>query len=167
MNYVVRTRVGVALLLAGTVAASVSAQDITSSRGCKAIHAVMVETRVTVGCKSGDAFCFIGEVVGNHGLRGTTYFKSDGSGSRPTTSPDFIPYSGPFEYHTRRGSLIMRETGVSNTTQGNPDSGAVTAFQKVVDATGELAGATGHFFVNGFNANGRVETTVTGELCVP
>jgi hypothetical protein len=103
----------------------------------------------------------------NHGLRGTTYFKGDSSGSRPPTSPDFLPYSGQFEYHTDKGSLITRETGVTNTTQDNPESGAVTAFQKIIEATGELAGTTGHFFVSGFSRDGRVETSVTGELCVP
>lgn len=169
MSNLARTRVGIALLIAGTVAASAIAQETTTATAanCKAIHAVMIEQRVTVGCKPGHSFCFIGEVAGNHGLRGTTYFKSDGTGSRPTTSPDFIPYSGPFEYHTERGTLIMRETGVSNTTQGNPESGAVTAFQKIVEATGELAGATGYFFVSGFSRSGRVETSVMGELCLP
>jgi hypothetical protein len=161
------TRLGVALLSAVALAATVMVQARTLDPTCKAIHAVMLEERVTVGCKPEHTFCFIGEVAGNQGLRGTTYFKADGVGSRPTTSPDFLPYSGPFEYHTDAGSLFMRETGVSNSTQGNPDSGAVTAFQKVVGATGDLAGATGHFFVSGFSRNGRVETTVTGELCVP
>jgi hypothetical protein len=82
-------------------------------------------------------------------------------------SPDFLPYSGPFEYNTGRGTLIMRETGLSNSSQGNLESGAVLAFQEVVDATGELAGTTGYFIVGGFNRGGRIETTVTGEICFP
>jgi len=44
-------------------------------------------------------------------------------------------------------------------------SGAVTAFQKIVSATGELEGTTGYFFVSGFSRDGRVETAVTGEVC--
>jgi hypothetical protein len=127
----------------------------------------MIEQRVTVGCKPGHPFCFLGEVTGNHGLRGTTYFKGDSGGTRPPTSPDFAPYSGVFEYHTSGGTLITRETGVSNTSQGKPESGAVTAFQHIIDATGDLAGTTGHFFVNGFNRGGVVETSVSGEICVP
>jgi hypothetical protein len=162
-----RMRVGVALLVSSIVAAAAGAQETTAAAKCKAIHAVMIEQRVTEGCKPEHDFCFIGEVRGNHGLRGTTYFRSDSSGSRPPTSPDFIPYSGPFEYHTRRGTLIMRETGVSNTSQGLPESGAVTAFQKIVSADGELAGATGYLFVSGFSRNGRVETSVMGEICFP
>lgn len=167
MYHFARTRMGMILLMAGTVAVSANAQETTSRPKCKPVHAEMIEDRVTVGCKPEHSFCFIGEITGNHGLRGTTYFKGDGSGSRPTTSPDFRPYSGVFEYHTRRGTLIARETGVSNTTQGNPDSGAVTAFQKIIDATGDLSGTTGYFFVSGFNVNGHIETSVTGEICVP
>jgi hypothetical protein len=162
-----RRRVGVVAVIVCGVALTVSAQEATNRSNCKPVHASMIEDRVTVGCKPGHSFCFLGEVTGNHDLRGTTYFRGDGSGSRPTTSPDFLPYSGVFEYYTAAGTLIMRETGVSNTTQGNPDSGAVTAFQKVTDATGEWAGATGYFFVSGFNRNGHVETSVTGEICIP
>ena len=67
----------------------------------------------------------------------------------------------------RRGTLIMRETGVINTTRGNPESGAVTAFQKIVDATGDLTGATGYFFVSGFSIDNHVVTKLTGRLCLP
>jgi hypothetical protein len=162
-----RTRIGLASLVAVAMACTLSTEAAARRSTCKAVHAVMVEQRVTTGCKPADPFCFLGEVAGNHGLRGTTYFKGDGSGSRPTTSPDFVPYSGPFEYFTETGTIKTRETGVSNTTQGNPDSGAVTAFQKIVEGTGEWTGVTGHFFVNGFNRGGRVETIVSGEVCFP
>ena len=158
------TRVGMVLLLIGALAPVAGADE---SRNCKAIHASMIESRVTVGCKPEHAFCFLGEVTGNHGLRGTTYFKGDSSGSRPPTSPNFVPYSGVFEYHTPSGSLIMRETGVTNTAPEGVERGAVTAFQLITDATGELAGATGYLFVSGFNRGGTIETTVSGEICLP
>lgn len=167
MNLLSSTRVRMVMLIAGGVAATVTVHGTTTAANCKAVHASMVERRVTVGCKPGDAFCFLGEVTGNHGLRGTTYFKGDGSGSRPAPSPDFLPYTGVFEYHTEVGTLIVRETGVSNTSQGKPESGAITAFQSITGATGELTGATGHFFVSGFNRGGRIETSVTGEICTP
>ena len=41
----------------------------------------------------------------------------------------------------------------------------MTAYQQILDATGELAGTTGHFFVSGFNINNHVVTQVTrGDL---
>ena len=62
---------------------------------------------------------------------------------------------------------MTRETGVTNTSTGLPQSGAVTAYQQIQDATGEFAGATGFFFVSGHSASGHVVTQVTGEICVP
>jgi hypothetical protein len=166
MRNIVRMKFLFASLIAVAMASTAIARQATNST-CKAIHAVMSEQRVTEGCKPGHAFCFVGEVAGNHGMRGTTYFKADGTGSRPTTSPDFLPYSGPFEYTLENGTLVTRETGVSNSSQGQLESGAVTAFQKIVEGTGALSGTTGYFFVSGFSRNGRVETTVTGEVCFP
>ena len=165
MNSLIRNTIGASLTAVAIVATAASPE--ASDSVCKAIHAVMIEQRVTEGCKPGHTFCFIGEVAGNHDMRGATYFKGDSSGTRAPASPDFLPYSGPFEYLLDAGTIVTRETGVSNTTAGNPDSGAVTAFQKIVDGTGAWAGATGYFFVSGFNRSGRVETTVSGEICRP
>jgi hypothetical protein len=72
-----------------------------------------------------------------------------------------------FEYQTDRGTLVARETGIVNTTQGNPESGVLTAFQKIIETTGDFAGVTGYFFVSGFNINQHVETKVTGQICFP
>jgi hypothetical protein len=36
-----------------------------------------------------------------------------------------------------------------------------------VSGTGEFAGATGFFFVSGFNRDQRVVTTVHGTICTP
>jgi hypothetical protein len=157
--------VGTALLVVGPCfAIAAAAQD---ENKCKPVHADLVEARSTVGCKPEHSFCFLGEVDGNHGLRGTTYFRGDSGAAGPSTSPGFISYSGQFEYITDRGMLVMRETGVVNQTQGNPESGVVTAYQKIVDATGDFSGVTGYFFVSGFNRNQRITTQLTGEICYP
>jgi hypothetical protein len=132
---------------------------------CKAVHADLVEDGGTVGCKPGHPDCYLGEVDGNHGLRGTTYFRADSLAAGPRTSPGFISYSGQFEYTTGRGTIITRETGVFDTTTGRPSSGAVTAYQQIVSGTGDFQGATGYFFVSGYNRNLHVVTKVTGEIC--
>jgi len=158
-------RLAVAVLAAAGTAA-VSAQS--GQPNCKTIHADLVEDRSTTACKPGHAVCFLGQVDGNHELRGTTYFHADSSAAGPSTGlPGFISYSGAFEYTLPEGTLVTRETGVSNQSRGQPESGAVTAYQKIIDATGGLVGATGHFFVSGFSANGHVVTQVTGEVCFP
>jgi hypothetical protein len=131
---------------------------------CKPVFADLVEDAST-DCKPGHTSCFLGQVDGNHGLRGQTYFRSDSGAAGPRTSPGFISYSGEFEYVTDRGTLVTRETGVVNQALV-PSGGPVTAYQQVVSGTGEFSGATGHFFVSGFNTNQHVVTKVTGELCV-
>ena len=153
-----------AMLTAMLVLASASA----CATECKSVHADLVEVRSTTGCNPGLSACFLGEVDGNHGLRGTTHFAADSFvPTSPSTSPGFIIYSGPFEYRTESGTLTMRETGVTNGTTGQPSSGAITAYQQIVGATGEFEGATGHFFVSGRRANGVVVTTLGGEICLP
>lgn len=161
------SRIAPALILVSLSATAHAQEALQNQSQCKTIHADLVENGGTVGCKPGHSSCFLGEVSGNHGLRGTTYFRGDSGADGPTTSPGFRSYSGLFEYHTDAGTLIARETGVVNTTQGNPESGVVTAFQKIIQTTGDLAGVTGYFFVSGFNINQHVVTKVTGQVCFP
>lgn len=131
---------------------------------CKKIHADLDEMQSTQGCNPGLASCFLGAVDGNHGLRGTTHFAADSAvATSPSTSPNFLIYSGPFEYRTARGTITARETGA--TTRG--PEGVVTAYQQIVSATGEFAGATGHFFVSGHKTGGTISTFVNGEICHP
>ncbi len=149
---------GAALLLGATTAAA--------APECKSVHANLVEVKVTEGCDAGLADCFLGEITGNHGLRGVTHFKADSAAAGPRTgSSGFWSYSGPFQYRTAEGNLDMRETGVTNLSSGLPQSGAVTAYQQIVGGTGLFEGATGFLFVSGRNISNVVETTVSGEIC--
>jgi hypothetical protein len=147
-------------LIAGLGVIQPAAQSNRSN--CKAIHADLVEHRITTGCKPGHASCFVGEIDGNHGLRGTTYFKGDSATAPIPTSPEFVGYSGVFEYTTADGTIVARESGVTSSTQR-----VVTAHQAIVSATGDYAGATGYFFVSGSNDGQQVVTTVMGEICYP
>jgi hypothetical protein len=139
-----------------------------SGRDCKAVHGTLVEDRTTAGCKPDQAFCFVGVVDGNQGLRGTTNFKGDSSvPTGPATSPNFRIYSGPFEYTTAGGTLLMRSTGVTQPFPNLADSGVVTEYQHVLAGTGEFAGVTGYFFVSGFNRSNHIDTFINGQLCWP
>jgi hypothetical protein len=138
-----------------------------SGPSCKTVRAEMVEDRSVVGCKPGHDFCFLGEVDGNRGFHGTTYFKGETGAPGPATSPAFRSYTGLFEYTTDDGTLVMRETGVVNVVAGTPQSGAITAFQAPRAGTGEFEGVTGSLFVSAFNRDNHIETIVNGELCWP
>jgi hypothetical protein len=85
----------------------------------QSIHADLVEMRVTEGCNVGEPSCFLGVVDGNHGLAGTTHFRSDSFLGSIPTSPGSTPYSGPFEYRLGTGTLLMRETGVDRAGRGD------------------------------------------------
>ena len=99
---------------------------------CRPVRADMIESRTTSGCNPPLTACFIGTVEGDQGLRGTTHFAADSSvRESPKTSPGFIIYSGPFEYRMPTGTLITRETGVSNGSTGQPSGGVVTAHRQL------------------------------------
>jgi hypothetical protein len=165
--------VGLLAVNAGVVKAQdvpaqdLSVQDASGSPRCKKIHGDLLEHPSTTGCKPEHTSCFLGEVDANHGLRGTTYFKGDpGSVAFPPTGPNFRAYTGNFEYITPRGTLIMKEMGMTEPfTASNPQSGVVNAYQRVVGGTDDFEGATGYLFVSGFNRNQQVVTTLHGEIC--
>jgi hypothetical protein len=159
-----------AVVLAAVMAAGAAAADDDGGGEhprCISVRADMEEDFSNVGCEPPSTSCFLGTVHGNHGLRGSTRFDADSGAPGPSTSPGFASYSGIFEYFTGRGTIVTRETGVVNNTQGNPESGAVTAFQKITGATGDWTGATGYFFVSGFSISNHVVTKVTGRICRP
>lgn len=153
-----RTATAFAIML-GLAVGQVRGEDARAT--CKSIHADLLEVRSTT-CKPGHSSCFIGEVDGNHGLRGTTYFKGDSATPPIPTSPGFVGYSGVFEYTTERGTLVARESGVTSATER-----VVTAYQKITAGTGQYEGAAGYLFVSGDNDGQRVVTRVTGEICYP
>ena len=102
MKNIVWMRIGMAAVITAALAGTVAPQAAANSK-CKAIHAVMTEQRVTVGCKPEHTSCFLGEVAGNHGMRGTNVLQRVmGLGSRPTTSPDFLPVQRPVRVRPRQ-----------------------------------------------------------------
>ncbi len=157
----IQTRRLACLVLAGVpLLAFATTPDASRPPPCKHVHAELVEVGATEGCNAGLASCFLGEVVGNHGLVGTTHFASDSAAAGPATSPGFISYGGAFEYRTAHGRLFMRETGVT-------DPAVVTAYQRIDHGDGRYAGATGYFFVSGTKSQaGIISTEVSGELCL-
>lgn len=163
-----RVLVLVVVMLTVVTGAMPRAQD-GEMRGpkCRRVQADLVEDRATTGCKPGHPDCFLGEVDGNRGFRGTTYFRADSAAAGPSASPSFISYSGLFEYQTERGTIFARETGVFDRTVNGASSGALTAYQHILSATGDWEGVTGHFFVSGFNRDNHIVTRVSGEVCLP
>lgn len=141
-------------------ATPVTHADNASGDKCKLIRADLIEIASTQGCNPGLSSCFLGVVDGNRGLKGTTHFKANSAGKAPSGAPDALPYAGPFEYRTAKGNLHMLEAGIV-------PPGVVTAHQRIVEGTGDFAGATGFFFVSGTRTAEIITTKVTGQLCLP
>lgn len=148
--------------LAALIVFGVAATRAQTGKGCTTVQGTMTESRTTTGCRDGRKSCFVGELAADQGLRGTTYFHGDGSGTPASTSPAFTPYGGFFEYATPKGTIALREAGIVSAADG-----VVTAFQKITGGTGAYAGATGHFYVFGTTRDDRVVTRLHGEICAP
>lgn len=162
MKSIDRLVVGISLFLA---AASPALADPAGDGACKKIHALIVDSQVFEGCTSPNKFCAEGTVRGNHGFNGTTYFRMDGAVRGPSTAPGTLATSGILTYTTDRGTLTVRESGLSGfVVDGN---GYFTAFQEVLEGTDEYLGATGHLWVLGRNVESHFEADVTGLLCLP
>ena len=126
---------------------------------CHKIHGTIVDVQVTEGCTSPNKFCAAGTVAGNHGLNGTTYFRMDGAVRGPATAPGTLGTSGILVYTTDRGTLTVRESGLSGL------GAFFTAFQQVLEGTEDYAGATGHLWVAGQNLGDHFEAELTGVIC--
>lgn len=146
------------LLLCLPVAGAVRAED--GNARCEKVRAVIVDTQVTTSCTSPNDFCSAGTVRGDHGLNGTTFFSVDSAINGPPTAPGTIAASGILVYTTRRGTLTVRESGL---TSGN----FISNFQTVLSGTGDFAGVTGHMWVNGELVDGSFHSAIRGELCQP
>lgn len=157
--------VSLSLLLIGAAASPALAHG-GGEGGCKKIRATIVDVQVTEGCTSPNRFCAAGVVEGNHGLRGTTYFRMDGAVLGPATAPGSVATSGILVYTTNRGTLTVRESGLSNLIN-TPEQGFFAAFQEVLEGTEGYAGATGHLWVAGERNGSIFEADVTGVICRP
>ena len=132
---------------------------------CKQTHGTILDAQVTEGCTSPNRFCAAGTVTGNHGLNGTTWFVMDGAVRGPATAPGSVATSGILVYTTDRGTLTVRESGLSGLSESG--SGYFTAFQQVLSGTGEYEGATGHLWVLGKVIENGFDSEIRGVICLP
>jgi hypothetical protein len=149
------------LLLIVSVASPALAERDNKDGKCKKIQGTIVDVQVTEGCTSPNGFCAAGTVKGNHGLNGTTYFRMDGAVLGPATAPGTVATSGVLVYTTNRGTLTVRESGLSGL------GSFFTAFQQILAGTGEYDGATGHLWVAGTRFDSYFEADLSGVICSP
>jgi hypothetical protein len=146
------------------ILASPAFADPAEESRCKKIHGLIVDAQVTEGCTSPSGFCAEGTIEANHGLDGTTYFRMDGAVRGPAAAPGSIATTGILVYTTDRGTLTVRESGLSGVIE-TPEVGYFPAIQKVLEGTGDYTGATGHLWVLGQRIGSEFVSEVRGELC--
>ncbi|HEX4385596.1 MAG TPA: hypothetical protein VH083_21695 [Myxococcales bacterium] len=149
-----------------SLAANASSDDGRGrpSMECHDVHAIIIDAQATGGCTTG--FCAAGNVSGNLGLDGTTFYTLDGFVPGPSTAPGFNTSSGILVYTTREGTLTVRETGTGDMGAA-AQSGIGASFDQILSGTGRFAGATGTFYLAQSAGGGKFTAIVTGELCLP
>ncbi|HWL87633.1 MAG TPA: hypothetical protein VNO21_17635 [Polyangiaceae bacterium] len=154
----------VAIVLVSSVAvAAVAAGPAEREGGCKKIRAQIVDA-ISQQCHPPDDVCVTGNVTGSHGLDGTTYFIGDASAPGPSTAPGYISISGTLTYTTDRGTLTVRETGITD-LHVSAGTGHGAAAQDILSGTGRFAGVTGRLELTQIPVNGHFVSDVVGELC--
>ena len=108
-----------------------------------------------------------GTIEGNFGLDGTVAFTADSTGTPPATAPaNSNVFSGILTVTTDRGTLSMRETGMSSSRSGNPAGSVLTSWGDSPAGTGRYADVTdGDLFFIGRVVGDAFLVDVSGELC--
>jgi hypothetical protein len=122
-------------------------------------------------CPADHPRCFTGAIDGHH-IHATTQFFGEGAVAAPPASPNWFAYSGVTTYTMEHGSITTRETGlVTNVPIPDaelPNGRASLSMEVITSGTGDLAGATGYLFVNGFvDDTNHVSSLVMGKICRP
>ena len=160
-------RLALVVGLGATSAAFATGQPPSGPREiCREVRAELHELATQENCTSPLAFCAAGNISGNFGLVGTTYFTVDGAAATPAQSPGTSAYTGVFVITTPLGTLTLRETGISYPRRGNPEGGFIASMAEVQGGTGMYATTRGLLFFHGTNGRGLPnDIAVAGELC--
>ena len=158
-----KTKIAVMCLLIAAVAsgAFIVTPALAHTR-CKAIRAVQHDELITTNCPSPIGFCAGGTIVGNHGLRGTTFFSAVSFDPIPSDSLGRLAVPGTSTFTTDDGTLTINDVSVFDVARGT-----FAGVGRIVSGTGRFAGATGDIFTTGRVApDGQSFTTdTTGEIC--
>ena len=133
---------------------------------CRDIRAEIHELFTTDNCTSPLAFCSAGTIDGNFGLEGTTFFSVDGSATTPVESPGTSSFTGIFTITTDRGTLTLRETGISYPRRGNPEGGVLATIDEVLSGTGRFATRVASFSSTGTTDAACLPTLRPPAICV-
>lgn len=131
---------------------------------CKSIFAIEEDVFLTDGCTSPIGYCVGGTFRGNHGLRGTTFYRALSLEPIPNDSLGRLVAPGLLTFTTDDGAFTIDDVSVFDVARG-----AFAGVGRIVEGTGRYAGASGEIFTTGrVKADGvSFITYVTGDICLP
>lgn len=149
---------GVALALGS------SAQRAASAWGDAILKGTQADALVADGCTSPVGFCTRGTFKGNRGFKGTSAFSALAFDPIPNDPLGRLALSGVSTYTTRDGQITVSDVSVLDVARGT-----FAGVGRIVDGTGEFAGASGDAFTSGHvSEDGEsFKTTFVIELSLP
>jgi hypothetical protein len=112
-------------------------------------------TLTAAGCTSPVGFCTQGTFKANRGFQGTSAFSALAFDPIPNDPLGRLAVSGVSTYTTGDGQITVSDVSVFDVTQGT-----LSSVGRIVDGTGDFAGASGDVFTYGHvTAEGNVFTT--------
>jgi hypothetical protein len=141
-----------------TVSLSLSLAALAHARAARADECKRIRAEINLTTAT---------IEGNFGLDGTVAFTQDSSGTPPATAPaNASVFSGILTITTDRGTISMRETGMSSSRTGNPAGSVLTSWGDSPTGTGRYADVVdGDLFFIGRRVGAAFLVDVTGELC--
>jgi hypothetical protein len=141
-----------------------SARRAVSAAGGGARTGKQQAVLVSDGCTSPVGFCTRGTFKGNHGFRGASAFSALAFDPIPNDPLGRLVVPGVSTYTTRDGQITRSDVSVFDVP-----GGTLAGVGRIVDGTGDFAGATGDVFTYGrVSEDGEsFTTTFVIELSLP
>lgn len=164
---------GSALVIGAPTHVAATESERHDREWCWSVHAQITASFTSDGCESVVGLCTAGSVRGSL-LAGETRFSAAGvggnvAGEESIVTPPAEPgstwaYSGTLTLETHLGSLTFNDVGVFDTAGGE-----FSEIDRLVDASGLFAGASGSLFIYGdaFPDRTGFAGDIRGRLCLP
>ena len=149
---------GVALALGST------ARRAAAAEGTKTITGTREDALSTDGCTSPVGFCTRGTFKGSGGFKGVSTFSALAFDPIPSDPLGRLAVPGVSTYTTRDGGLTVSDVSVFDVA-----GGTLAGVGRIVEGTGEFAGATGDVFTSSYVSDDGTSfrTTFVIELSFP
>jgi hypothetical protein len=121
-----------------------TARRVVNAESDTVITGTQQTVLVSDGCTSPVGFCTQGTFKGKHGFKGTCAFSALAFDPIPSDPLGRLAVPGTSTYATNDGQITVSEASVFDIAQGT-----FAGVGRIIEGTGEFAGATGDVFTYG------------------